>query len=48
MAVLRDKNALRAQLLQWAEIKELRRILMSHGSPIEDKPRRVLRDLAGR
>ena len=46
MAVIEDKKALRAQLLQWAEIDSLIRVLVSHGSPIEDNPRQVLRDLA--
>ena len=47
MAVIEDTNALRNQLLQWSEIDTLVRILVSHGSPIEDKPRQVLRELAG-
>jgi hypothetical protein len=47
MAMIKDPNALRAQLLHWAEIDSLKRILVSHGSPIEDNPRQVLRDLAG-
>jgi hypothetical protein len=38
---------LRTQLLQWAEIDTLVRILVSHGSPIEENPRQVLRELAG-
>ena len=46
MAVIEDKQALRAQLLEWAEIESLVRILVSHGSPIEDQPRQVLRELA--
>jgi hypothetical protein len=46
MAVIEDKKALRAQLLQWSQIESLVRILVSHGSPIEDNPRQVLRDLA--
>jgi hypothetical protein len=33
-------------LLQWSEIESLVRILVAHGSPIEDNPRQVLRDLA--
>jgi len=47
MAVIEDTEALRAQLLQWAEIDSLQRILVSHGSPIEENPSQVLRDLAG-
>ena len=46
MAVIDDTKALRTQLLQWAEIESLVRILVSHGSPIEENPRQVLRDLA--
>lgn len=46
LAIIEDTNALRAQLLQWAEIESLIRILVSHGAPIEDNPRQTLRDLA--
>jgi len=46
MAMIEDTKALRAQLLQWAEIDALVRVLVSHGSPIEDNPRQVLRELA--
>jgi hypothetical protein len=34
MAVIEDTKALRTQLLQWAEIESLGRILLSHGSPM--------------
>ena len=44
--IVEDKNALHAQLLKWAAIESLNRILVSHGSPIEDNPRQTLRDLA--
>ena len=47
MAMIKDQGALRAQLLEWAEIEALKRILVSHGSPIENNPRQALRDLAG-
>lgn len=47
MAVIEDKKALRTQLLQWAEINALVRVLVSHGSPIEENSRQVLRELAG-
>ncbi len=47
MVMIKDPSLLRTQLLQWADIEPLRRILVSHGSPIEDNPRRTLRDLAG-
>jgi len=46
LAMIDDTAALRAQLLQWAQIDSLKRILVSHGSPIEDQPGKVLRDLA--
>jgi hypothetical protein len=46
MALIKDPNALRAQLLQWAEIESLKRILVSHGSPIEESPQQTLRELA--
>jgi hypothetical protein len=46
MVMIKDASALRAQLVQWAEIESLKRILVSHGSPIEENPRQTLRDLA--
>jgi hypothetical protein len=46
LALVKDKAALRAQLLRWAEIDSLRRIVVSHGALIEDRPQQVLRDLA--
>jgi hypothetical protein len=46
MSIIEDTGALRAQLLRWAEIESLKRILVSHGLPIEDNPRQKLRDLA--
>jgi hypothetical protein len=46
MLLVDDTNALKAQLLAWAEIGTLKRILVSHGSPIEDNPAQTLRDLA--
>lgn len=46
MAVVNDTQALRAQLLRWSDIESLNRILVSHGAPIEDQPRQVLRTLA--
>ena len=45
--MIADKDALRRQLLQWAELDSLKRILVSHGSPIEDHPAWRLRNLAG-
>jgi hypothetical protein len=46
LAMIDDANALRVQLLQWAEIESLKRILVSHGSPLEANPHEILRDLA--
>ena len=46
LAMVKDADALREQLLEWSEIADLRRILVSHGEPIVDDPRGVLRDLA--
>jgi len=46
MAMIEDTHALRDQLLQWSLMPSLKRILVSHGSPIEDDPRRTLRELA--
>jgi hypothetical protein len=47
MAMVEDKNALRAQLLQWSDIPSLQRILVSHGAVISEDPRQTLRELAG-
>ena len=47
MAMIEDTNALRLQLQQWAEIESLKRILVSHGSVIDENPRQTLLDLAG-
>jgi hypothetical protein len=44
--LVKDANALRAQLLQWADMQSLKRILVSHGNPMEANPRQTLRDLA--
>jgi hypothetical protein len=46
MAMIKDKEALRAQLMDWSRIESLKRIIVSHGSAIEDNPRQVLWDLA--
>jgi hypothetical protein len=45
--LVEDADALRAQLSQWAQIESLKRILVSHGEPIEGNPGQTLRDLAG-
>ena len=41
-----EESALRAQLLEWAQLESLQRILVSHGAPIEHEPAQALRDLA--
>ena len=46
MALIKDSDALRAQLLQWSEIETLKRVLVSHGARIAENPRGVLRELA--
>lgn len=46
LMMIDDKAALATQLLEWAEIDSLKRILVSHGEPIEANPRQVLRELA--
>jgi hypothetical protein len=46
LALIYDTNALRDQLIKWAEISSLKRILVSHGSSIEENPRQTLLDLA--
>jgi len=46
-AMVDDAGALREQLLRWAGLQPLKRILVSHGESIETNPQQVLRDLAG-
>lgn len=46
MGLIGDKAALQSQLLQWAQIEPLTRILVSHGDPILQRPNQLLRDLA--
>ncbi len=46
MTVVDDTAALRLQLIEWAAIPTLTRIIVSHGDIIEDNPRQVLRELA--
>lgn len=45
-AVIRNRNLVRQQLLRWAELPVLRRILVSHGEVIEEQPAAALRKLA--
>ena len=47
LAMVADKEALRGQFLAWANDPALRRILVSHGAPIEDDPQGALRRIAG-
>jgi hypothetical protein len=46
-ALVKDKAAVARQLRQWAELPRLKRVLVSHGAPIEIEPRAALRKLAG-
>lgn len=45
-AMVEDRQALRTQFLAWADDPALRRILVSHGEPIEDDPQGALRSLS--
>jgi hypothetical protein len=44
--MVRNKADLRQQMLDWAAIPDLKRILVSHGAPMESDPAGVLRELA--
>jgi hypothetical protein len=44
--MVEDKAALRTQFLEWAALPNLKRILVSHGEPIDFQPAEALRDLA--
>ena len=46
MTMIKDRPALRRQFLQWAALPTLKRILVSHGEPIEHEPAEALRDFA--
>jgi hypothetical protein len=46
LLLIKNKQALHAQLLAWADDPSLRRILMSHGEPIEHDPAGALRAVA--
>ncbi len=46
MMMVDDTAALRLQLIEWAAMPTLTRIVMSHGDIIEDNPRQALRELA--
>jgi hypothetical protein len=45
--MVESRARLGQQFLDWAAMPDLRRIVMSHGEPIESDPAAVLRDLAG-
>jgi hypothetical protein len=45
-SIVADKTAVREQLLRWAWISDLRRVLVSHGDTIEVEPQSALRELA--
>ncbi len=46
LLLVESKAQLRQQFLDWAAIPDLRRIVMSHGEPIEHQASQALRDLA--
>lgn len=46
LLMVENKAHLRRQFLDWAAIPDLRRIIMSHGEPIEQDVSQTLRDLA--
>jgi hypothetical protein len=45
-AIVSDKAALGGQLLRWAGLPSLKRILVSHGAVIDTDPSGALRQLA--
>jgi hypothetical protein len=46
LTMIRDKTAFAAQLRRWAELPSLKRILVSHGSTIDNNTTGILRKLA--
>lgn len=46
LTLIKDQDALLEQFLRWSKIPRLKRILVSHGEPIEHDPAGVLRELA--
>jgi hypothetical protein len=44
--VIKDRSAVRVQLERWAGLSPLKRIIVSHGAPIEIEPAITLRHLA--
>lgn len=47
LGAIKDKPALRQQLESWAQIRDLKRIVVSHGELVERNAGAVLHDLAG-
>jgi len=47
LLMVQNAAQLRQQFLDWAAIPDLRRVIMSHGEPIETRPSAALRQLAG-
>ncbi len=46
LTLIKSRDALRDQFLEWSRIPSLHRILVSHGDPIENDAPEVLRKLA--
>jgi hypothetical protein len=46
LTMISNKDELRHQLLRWADIPMLKRILVSHGAVIEERASETLRELA--
>jgi hypothetical protein len=46
LALGKEKTALKQQLLDWSDLPSLKRIIVSHGDPIETNPAGELRKLA--
>ncbi|MEP7311185.1 MAG: hypothetical protein ABI859_01265 [Pseudomonadota bacterium] len=44
--LIQDRHALRAQLLRWAALPRLKRVVVSHGAIIDQWPKETLRNLA--
>jgi hypothetical protein len=44
--MIEDRPALARQLRDWAAIPDLRRVIVSHGDPIEDRPAAALTAIA--
>ena len=44
--IIKDKSAVRSQFERWSALSPLRRVIVSHGTPIEREPQRALKKLA--